>query len=141
LIKIIAVNKKINEFRDWMDARRLKSSDVCYALHVSEQTIHQWRSSGVPARRVPHVEAFMRDWVETAIPAAEPFSQSVAEYFSPGSSIVLTPGEDRFDRWTAAFKSSPCKTFKEWAETGLDLLATQELGAGQKAPAVGNKTA
>lgn len=124
-----------------MDARRLKSSDVCEALHVSEQTVNHWRSGGVPARRVPHVEAFMRDWVETAIPASEPTSQSVAEYFPPGSSIVLTPGEERFDRWTEAFKASPCKTFKEWAETGLDLLATQELAAQEKATAVGNKTA
>jgi hypothetical protein len=126
-----------NEFKDWMDARRLKAADVCDGLHVSEQTIANWRSDGVPARRVPHVEAFMRDWVETAIPIHEP---SIAEYFPPGSSLVLTPGEDRFDRWTAAFKASPCKTFKEWAETGLDERADKELGT-QKAPAVGNKTA
>jgi hypothetical protein len=138
------VKEKINEFRGWMDDRRLKASDVCEALHVSEQTIHQWRSDGVPTRRVPHAEAYMRDWVDPAItnrPAEIPSSQLLAEYFPPGSSIVLTPGEERFDRWTEAFKASPCKTFKVWAETGLDILADQELAAQEKAPAVGNKTA
>jgi len=50
--------------KEWMDDRRLKASDVCNALQVSEQTIHQWRSYGVPARRQPHVERYMAEWVD-----------------------------------------------------------------------------
>ena len=126
------MKEEINRFAEWMDERRLKAADVCEALLVSEQTISNWRSNGVPDRRVPHVEAFMRDWVDPAsTKPPEPQLPSVAEYFPPGSSIVLTPGEERFDRWTAAFKHSPAATFKEWAEDGLDRLADEELGKGK----------
>lgn len=55
-----------NAFRDWMDERRLKAADVCEALHVSEQTVHQWRTYGVPERRRPHVERYMAEWTDPA---------------------------------------------------------------------------
>ncbi len=116
-----------DDFRAWMDDRRLKAADVCEALQVTEQTIHNWRSDGVPDRRKPHVETFMRNWTDPAIKPAESAPPTLADYFPPGSSIVLTPGEKRLDRWTEAFKKSDYRTFREWAECGLDDLADKDI--------------
>ena len=77
------------------------------------------------------MEQALRDAIEKER-APSPTLPTVAEYFPPGSTLVLSPDEDRFDRWTEAFKSSPAKTFREWAEAGLDALADQELGKGNQ---------
>lgn len=98
------MSEKKNEFRDWMDDRRLKAANVCKPMQVSEQTIHQWRSYGVPARRAPHVKRFMSEWVDPtyAIPASiddtnivrVPFKDDKMDIVSEASSIVGTPMRD-----------------------------------------------
>ena len=117
-------NDPTEEFKAWMEERRLKAADVCGDFQVSEQAIHNWRSAGVPSRRWPHVEAFMAAWVDPASPTP---AKSLQDYFPPGTVIQLTPGEAQFDRWTKAFKQSDSSTFREWAETGLDRIAAEEI--------------
>jgi SOS-response transcriptional repressor LexA len=41
--------------------------------------------------------------------------------------VVLEPDKERFDRWMQAVYSKPGRTFDDWATTGLDALADQEL--------------
>ena len=53
-----------DDFRKWMDSRKLRAADVCGPLHVSEQAIHNWRSAGVPPRRWPHVRKLMSEWAD-----------------------------------------------------------------------------
>lgn len=108
-----------------MDERRLKAADVHEALHVSEQSILNWRASGVPARRVPHVKKFMAEWVDPALDeAAKP---SLDALRSEGvQNLILHPTEDQFNNWTAAFKASKYPTFHDWAVAGLEVFAREE---------------
>jgi len=57
---------KTNPLRIWMDSRHLKASDVAPRFGVSEQTIHNWRSAGVPARTLPNVQRIMNEWPTAA---------------------------------------------------------------------------
>lgn len=119
------MNVEINEFREWMDARRLRAADVCEALHVSEQAIHNWRSAGVPPRRIPHVKKYMAEWVD---PASTPVGQAVTNeavrlLAESRQNLILRPSSAEFDAWSAAFKASDCETFQQWAMDGLNSLA------------------
>jgi hypothetical protein len=114
------------DFKEWMDERGLKAADVAREMRVDEATVRNWRSGGVPARRLPHVQAFMASWVDPSTVAPV---KSLQDYFPPGSMIHLTPDQDQFDRWTAAFKKSSEPTFREWAEHGLDRIADEVLGS------------
>ena len=85
-----------------MDERRLKASDVCEALHVSEQTIHQWRSFGVPPRRIPHVDRYMLEWVDPANVQPGITDEALAAFVESKQNLVLHPTEDEFDAWNRA---------------------------------------
>lgn len=83
-----------------MDERRLKAADVSLPLQVSEQTIHQWRTYGVPERRRPHVERFMAGWVDPALAAKSEgemnalrieFTDAEIDEVSKAARIVDTP--------------------------------------------------
>jgi SOS-response transcriptional repressor LexA len=98
-----------------MDSRRLKASDICDALHVSEQTIHQWRSMGVPPRRKPHVMRFMAEWLEA--------NEKPTDGEDGLQTLVLTPTIDEFEQWNEAALEEGL-TIKKWVvasiERGLD---------------------
>lgn len=120
------MNEKANEFKDWMDARGLKTKSVAPDLHVDEATIRNWRSQGVPPRRLPHVERYMRDWIDTATPSGPVISDDAVSAFAAShQNLVLHPTEDQFDAWTSAFKQSSAPNLKSWALRGLDEMAAQ----------------
>ena len=120
----LPVNEKPNEFKEWMDERRLKASDVCEALHVSEQTIHQWRSFGVPPRRIPHVDRYMLEWVDPAnVQPPGITDEALAAFVESKQNLVLHPTEDEFDAWNRAALAER-KTLKDWAHDGLAEIAS-----------------
>ena len=107
-----------------MDARGLKTKDVAESLHVDEATIRNWRSTGVPPRRVPHVERYMAEWTDPAATSHPSISdEEVTAFAESNQNLVLHPTEDEFDCWTAAFKASQSPTLKQWALDGLNELA------------------
>jgi hypothetical protein len=98
-------------FRDWMDDQKLAASDLCQDLNVSEQTIHNWRSAGVPARRQDQVRKLMAAW---HLKREKPF----------GNSITVHITDQQFDIWNRAAMAEH-KTIREWAVDGLDALAAE----------------
>ncbi len=123
------MSDKTNDFKDWMDERRLKASGVCEALHVSEQTIHQWRSFGVPPRRIPHVERYMAEWIDPASVVPPITDEAISAFVEAKQNLVLHPTEEEFDAWNRAALAER-KTLKAWAHDGLGELATQNQGTG-----------
>jgi hypothetical protein len=113
-----------------MDAKRLKASDVCADLHVAEQTIHQWRSFGVPPRRMPHVVKYMAEWVEPSqrVVAAPEITAEAMERLMQDQ-ILIQPTAEQYERWDRASRAAAAPSFKEWIINGLDQLAkTEESG-------------
>lgn len=98
-------------FRQWMDDEKLTAADVAHHLSVSEQTIHNWRSAGIPPRRQPHVRAFM---AKHHTRREKPF----------GNSITVHITDTQFDSWNRAAMREQ-KTILEWAVQGLDELAAE----------------
>jgi hypothetical protein len=47
------------KFRRWMDGHQMKAADVADALFVTEQSVRNWRSAGIPLRRQPQVADWM----------------------------------------------------------------------------------
>lgn len=104
----------INEFRDWMDARGLKSDDVASKFDVSPQTISHWRSQGVPERRQSLVRYIMSTWTQAPEAAGSGVRQQ----------IVVRPTPEQFDRWNDAALAEG-KRISDWALEGLDRLAAE----------------
>ena len=53
-----------------------------------------------------------------------------------GHRVFIEPTEEQFDHWMEAVYHQPGRTFDQWARTGLDGLAAEELG--RILPAAGN---
>ncbi len=122
-----AVSDELNEFKEWMDSRGLKTKDVAEDLHVEEQTVRNWRSQGVPERRAPHVQRYMAEWkapaVSSAVPRTSVSDQVVADFVASRQNLVLHPEPEVFRAWTAAFKHSRAADLEQWAIDGLSELA------------------
>jgi len=99
-----------------MDERRLKASDMARAFHVAEQTIHHWRSSGIPARR----QAQVAEWI--AERERGEFGDSI-DSLRPRA-FVLEGTREEFDAWQRAALSEG-KIFDEWVHDGLIRLARE----------------
>ena len=118
-----------------MDERGLKTKDIAAALQVDDATVRNWRSQGVPKRRLPHVQKFMAEWrppvahPETTRPIIS--NVAVQDFKASGQNLVLNPEPEVFNAWTAAFKHSDAETLEEWAIDGLTKIA-----AGDNRPAV-----
>lgn len=97
-------------FVKWMDDHRLAAADVAEGLGVSENTIYNWRSSGVPTSRVPHVEKFIEDWMG----------------FHVGANI---PDELLWQMNLAAQKDGA--TLDEWSNSALEGLAAEWIQTGE----------
>lgn len=109
---IFGMALKENPFRQWMDDNKLSASELAGPLGVSVQTIHNWRSAGVPPRRQPYVKDTMARWHVIAS--------------RPMNSILVTAGEKQFEQWSEAALACG-KTLIRWATDGLDELAVQRL--------------
>lgn len=113
-----------------MDERRLKASDVCDSLHVSEQAIHNWRSQGVPPRRQPHVVKYMAEWVEPSqrvVATPEITAEAIERLMQ--DQILIQPTPEQYERWDRASRKAAAPTFRDWIINGLDELAkTEEAG-------------
>jgi hypothetical protein len=103
---------KENPFRQWMDENRLSSADLAGPMGVSIQTIHNWRSAGVPTRRQPYVKDTMTRWHVIS--------------GRPMNSIVVVAGEKQFEQWSEAALAAG-KTLVKWATDGLDEMATKHF--------------
>ncbi len=112
---------KENPFRKWMDENKLSASELAGPLGVSVQTIHNWRSAGVPPRRQPYVRDTMARWHVIAS--------------RPMNSFLITAGEKQFEQWSEAALASG-KTLVRWATDGLDELAARRfaLSSGKSMP-------
>jgi transcriptional regulator with XRE-family HTH domain len=107
-----------NAFRKWMDEQKVSASQVASVLGVMPQTIHNWRSGGVPARRLPHVHRLMERWHEHAGPLR--------------SSLLVRTLPDRFEEWNRAAMAKGL-TVSEWAEACLDEAAVGTRSTGSSA--------
>jgi hypothetical protein len=101
---------KENRFRQWMDENKLSASELAGPLGVSVQTIHNWRSAGVPPRRQPYIKDTMARWHVIAS--------------RPMNSILITAGEKQFEQWSEAALACG-KTLIKWATEGLDELSVR----------------
>jgi len=101
---------KENPFRQWMDDNKLSASELAGPLGVSIQTIHNWRSAGVPPRRQSYVRDTMARWHVISS--------------RPMNSILITAGEKQFEQWSEAALACG-KTLVKWATEGLDELAAR----------------
>lgn len=119
-----------NFFKDWMDERRLKAEDVAGHFHASIQTIHNWRSSGVPDRRRPHVEQFMADWID---PVSQQAADPNADARRLGQLVIRVTGE-QFNRWNHAANTTPGGPFlmEDWAVRALEEAAREYEQAGKQ---------
>ena len=100
-----------NSFREWMDGKGLKASDVAQRFGVSEQTIAHWRSQGVPERRAAHVNYIISAWSDAA-PAGQ---------LQP---LLIHATREQFRRWNKAAVLQG-KLIEDWATGGLDELAAE----------------
>lgn len=112
-----------DQFRAWMDERGLSAADVAVGMRSEEQTIRKWRSQGVPDRRKPHVERYMREW---SSPRRE-ITDAEVQAFRAKDAIVITPEPEQYDRWDRASRVDGAETLKEWIFTGLDRLADEVI--------------
>lgn len=112
-----------------MDERRLKAEDVAGHFHASIQTIHNWRSSGVPERRVPHVEKFMAEWID---PVSQKAADPNADAQRLGQLVIRVTGE-QFNRWNHAANTTPGGPFlmEDWAVRALEEAAREYELAGK----------
>lgn len=108
------MNKFSRQFRDWMDGHdpRLRAEEVGRALDVSPQTIRNWRSSGVPDRKMAAVLRIMREWDTTA-------------GVQMGNRLCITASDEQFRAWNQAAISEEGGPYllEEWAKNGLDKMA------------------
>ncbi len=111
---------KENPFRQWMDENRLTAADLAGPMGVSIQTIHNWRSAGVPMRRQPYVKDTMTRWHVIS--------------GRPMNSIVVVAGEKQFEQWSEAALAAG-KTLVKWASDGLDEMAAKHF-KGQPGKAI-----
>ncbi|MEK7951644.1 S24 family peptidase [Luteolibacter soli] len=132
-----------HSFREWMDQNRLRAEDVAGPLQVSEQTIHNWRSSGIPARRLPHVQAFMTAWIdprdrETDREPGRDRDATTGHFHTPTQvpaelridAFIMRPAEDEFDDWNRAANASGL-TVREWITDTLDRAAREFKRTGR----------
>lgn len=114
-----------------MDQNRLRAEDVAAPLQVSEQTIHNWRSSGIPARRLPHVQSFMESWVDprglerdrdAATGQIHTPTQVPAELRI--DAFIMRPALEEFDDWNRAANASGL-TVREWITDTLERAARE----------------
>jgi hypothetical protein len=100
-------------FRRWMDERKLTAAEVSGPLGVSVQTVHNWRSAGVPRRRLPHVRDLMDRWDTIS-----------GQCFN---SLVIRASPEQFERWNRAALAEG-KTLSRWAEDVLHAWAERCAG-------------
>ncbi len=113
-------------FRDWMDDHRLKALEVAGRLRVSEQTVHNWRSSGIPPRRRLEVEEFMRNFQAQS-------DAKVAELRA--QTLVIETSREEFRRWNKVALAEG-KIIEDWVKDGLNQMAqeAQEAHSSEEDP-------
>lgn len=99
-----------------MDSLGLSAKDVSVRLHVEEQTIRNWRSSGVPSRRLPHVRNIMAEWGNPPSPDLEQFRQQT---------LVVRVTPEQFRRWESATRASGEDHVEDWARNSLEEIARE----------------
>lgn len=109
------------KFRRWMDGHKLKAADVAGALFVTEQSVRNWRSAGIPPRRQPQVA----DWMAGVDAAAQGPSFDLLR----NRPLVVEADPGEFHAWEhAALREG--KTLTEWARSGLTEMARRRGFAG-----------
>ena len=100
----------------------MKAADVVGALFVSEQSVRNWRSAGVPPRRRPQ----LADWM-AEVDAAR---QETAVDLLRIRPLVVEADPAEFHAWeNAALQEG--KTLTEWARRGLTKMASRRgFGGG-----------
>jgi hypothetical protein len=100
-------------FRQWMEDNRISNDDARKRFGITQQTLYNWRSSGVPITKQAHVNYIIACWEKPT--AAE-----------LGTTLLLKPSSIQFNAWNQAWRHSPYSTLEQWAISGLDELAESE---------------
>ena len=104
----------------------MRAAEVADALFVTEQSVRNWRSAGIPRRRQPQIA----DWMAEIDAAAQ---GSPIDYLR-ARPLIVEAGLEEFRTWeSAALRNG--KTLTEWARSGLTEMARDRDGAGLPAPA------
>ena len=102
-------------FKAWMDRKGLTPEAVAARFRVQKQTIHNWRSAGIPERRQAHVLAVMASWTDEKSP-----SEAVLQPLN-----VPTTAE-QLTHWTNAWKNSGTDLeFFPWVIAAIDRMADE----------------
>lgn len=102
------------KFRSWMDGHKMRAAEVADALFVTEQSVRNWRSAGIPPRRQPQIA----DWMAEVDAAAH---GSLADYLRVRP-LIVEAGLEEFHIWErAALRNG--QTLTEWARSGLTAMA------------------
>lgn len=108
-----------DELAEWMDSRSVSAEALSKRLGVKMQTIYNWRSAGVPARKQDHLRRVMNQW------DLHPDSQ--------GQAFIVRPTADQFREWNRAALERG-ELVEDWALRSLDELAAEELAESDKRP-------
>ncbi len=97
------------DLRGWMDRMKLKGPQVAQQLGISLQTLHNWRSAGIPPRKRTQVARLMADWdkIESSL-----------------NTLQIRASAEQFTRWNWAALNQG-KLIEEWAREGLDEFARE----------------
>ena len=103
-----------------MDSENISSEAVGKDFGVGVQTIRNWRSAGIPKRRVEFVRLKIFEFSAQKRELAE-------------QTLVLELTNEQFDQWNQAALAEGL-IIRDWAIKGLDELAKQErlLDLGEK---------
>lgn len=94
----------------WMEIKGLSSADVAARLGVQPQTIRNWRSSGVPARKFDHLRQIMSEW--------DSHGQGRL------SGLLIKPSPEELRAWNQAALEAG-QLIEDWAIDGLNQLAEE----------------
>jgi transcriptional regulator with XRE-family HTH domain len=104
-----------HELREWMKAHGMSLRSAAELFQVEKQTIANWRSSGVPERRRPHVRLVI---AENPPCGRTGRPQGVQQ-------LTIHATREQFRRWNlAALSQSPPMLIEDWAIESLDRLAS-----------------
>jgi len=99
-----------HELIQWMDAKGLTAAEVAARLGVQAQTIRNWRSSGVPARKFDHLRQIMAEWDAHASGRL--------------SGLIIRPTPEELRAWNQAALDAGL-LIEDWAIEGLNTLAEE----------------
>lgn len=95
-----------------MADRQVRPEDLAERLGVGVQTIYNWRSAGVPERKIPHLRQVINEWD--------------ARSSGQLGALVVRPTPEEFRAWNRAALDAG-QLIEDWVIQGLNELAEESM--------------